>query len=87
MTGIVAWILLGLVAGLLAGLALGGGSRAVVASVVVGALGALLGGFIGSILLGLDVVQVDPTGVLVAFVGAIVLIALLRAVPDAHTFE
>jgi uncharacterized membrane protein YeaQ/YmgE (transglycosylase-associated protein family) len=84
---IIAWIVLGLAAGLLAGLALGGGSRMVVASAVVGTLGAVLGGFIASVLLGLDVVQIDPTGLVLAFVGALVLIGMLRAVPDAQTFE
>ncbi len=83
---IIAWIILGLVAGWLAGLVMGG-RRGFIGTIVVGVLGALIGGFIGSALLGWDVTGFNLGSILLALLGAIVLIAILRAIPGAQPLE
>jgi len=84
---IVAWIALGLVGGALAGWRwrLRGGELA--SHAVVGMLGAILGGFMASVLLGLDISGLDGTSVLLATVGAVILIVILHALPPTEVFE
>ena len=84
---IVAWIALGVVAGGVVGWLTDGRGRDLVASVVVGVMGALLGGFLVSVLLGLDITDVDPTSVIVAGIGALALIILLRGLPAIEVFD
>jgi uncharacterized membrane protein YeaQ/YmgE (transglycosylase-associated protein family) len=83
---IITWIILGLVAGWLAGMVMGG-SRGILGNIVVGILGAVIGGFLASALLGLDVTGFNFTSVIVATLGAVLLLALLRAVPGRQPFE
>ena len=72
------FILIGIAAGWLAGLIMKGGGFGLLGDLVVGVIGALLGGFLFR-LIGLAAVGL--VGRLVtATVGAIVLIALLRAI-------
>lgn len=74
--GIVAWIFVGLIAGWLAGVVMRGGGYGIIGDIVVGLLGALVGGA----LFGL-VVQgwMGFWGsILVAFLGACVMIAVVR---------
>ena len=75
------WLLLGLIAGFLASRVMGGG-YGLIGDVVVGILGAFLGGFLFSALTGNanPVDDFDLGSIFVAFIGACVLIALLRAV-------
>jgi uncharacterized membrane protein YeaQ/YmgE (transglycosylase-associated protein family) len=82
--GVVGWIVLGAVLGGLAALVLGTRGRDVVALVTVGTLGGLLGGFLASAVVGLDVVEPNPTSLLVAAVGALVLIGVLQTVPESY---
>ncbi len=78
--GIIAWILLGLVAGFLAGQVMKGGGYGLVGDIVVGIVGAFLGGLIFSFLLpGSSVGFIGS--IVVAFIGAIALIAAVRALP------
>ena len=85
---VVAWIILGLVGGGAAGLIpAASAERGWLASLVVGVLGALIGGFLAAVVLGLDITGFDPTSLLVAGVGALTLILLLRVMPDADVFE
>ena len=84
---IVVWIALGLVGGLIVGWLWGLRGRALAADSVVGVLGAVLGGFMASVLLGLDISGFDLTSVLVAAVGAGVLILILHALPPTDVFE
>jgi uncharacterized membrane protein YeaQ/YmgE (transglycosylase-associated protein family) len=76
--GIIAWIVVGLLAGWLAGLLTRSRGFGCFGNIVVGLLGAAIGGFLFS-LLGVE----DRTGfwgsVAVATLGAIVLLALARA--------
>ena len=83
---IIAWILLGIVAGWLANLIVGG-RRGFLATIVVGVLGALIGGWVGSLLFGWDVNGFNIQSILLATLGAIILIAILRAIPGAQPLE
>ena len=80
--GLLAWIVVGLVAGWLASRVMKGHGSGLVGDLVLGVVGALLGGFLASALLKIpDAVNgINVTSILVAFVGAVILIALLRAV-------
>ena len=48
---------------------------------------AIIGGFIGSLLFGWDVTGFNIGSILVATLGAIILIAILRAIPGAQPLE
>ncbi|HZK66553.1 MAG TPA: GlsB/YeaQ/YmgE family stress response membrane protein [Chloroflexota bacterium] len=81
---ILAWIVLGLLAGWIASMIMGRGGYGVVGDIIVGILGALIGGFITGPLFGIDVSGFNVTSLLVAVIGAIVLIAILRAVTGSR---
>jgi uncharacterized membrane protein YeaQ/YmgE (transglycosylase-associated protein family) len=85
--GILAWIIVGLIAGWLAGLVMRGGGYGVVGDIIVGIVGALIGGFLASALFGIPnpVNGINIESVIVAFIGAVILIAILRAVAPART--
>jgi uncharacterized membrane protein YeaQ/YmgE (transglycosylase-associated protein family) len=75
---IIAWLLVGLIAGWLAGLMMQGSGYGVIGDIVVGLIGSFLGGLILSFF-------IEGTAgfwgsILVAFVGACVLIVLVRAI-------
>src|SRR5207248_5968285 len=75
--GILAWLIVGLIAGFLASVIMRGGGYGVIGDIVVGLVGALIGGFLAN-LLGLG--ASGPVGaIIIAFIGACILIALLRA--------
>ncbi len=76
------WILFGLVAGGVARLVVRGtGGIGCIGTVVVGIVGALIGGLIGEVVLGQDVdFGWDVGPFLLAVVGAIAFLLLLRAV-------
>ena len=76
---IIAWILLGLVAGWLAGQVMRGGGYGIIGDIVLGIIGAFVGGFLSSALLGVDVTGFNLTSVLIAFAGAVIVIAISRA--------
>ena len=77
---ILGWLLLGLIAGFLASVVMKGGGYGIIGDIIVGIVGALLGGFLFSLLGGTGVTGFNLWSLLVAFVGACVLIAILRAV-------
>ena len=84
---VLAWIALGAVGGAVAGWLLRQRGRALLGDVVVGVLGAILGGFMASVLLGLDVSGLDSISILVAAIGAALLILILHALPAADVYE
>jgi len=77
---LIAWIVLGLIAGFLAGLVMKGGGYGIVGDIIIGIVGALIGGWLSSVLLGIPVDNnfLNPINILIAFIGAVILIALLR---------
>ena len=75
---IIGWILLGLIAGWLAGLIMRGG-YGILGSIILGIVGALVGGFLSSALLGIDVTGFNLTTIVIATLGAVVVIAIARA--------
>ena len=80
--GILAWIVVGLIAGWLASRVMKGRGSGLVGDLVLGVVGALLGGLLASTLLKMPnpVNGINVTSILVAFIGAVIVIALLRAV-------
>ncbi len=77
------WIVVGLIAGFLAGLVMRGGGFGIVGDIVVGILGAIIGGFVAG-LLGLGASGFVGS-IIIAFLGACLLIAALRAVSGSYT--
>ena len=76
--GIVAWIVVGLVAGWLAGRVMRGRGYGIVGDLIVGLLGALVGGFLAGLIIQGSVGLIGS--IIVAFLGAVVLLAVLRAI-------
>ena len=79
---VVWWLLVGLIAGFLASLVMRGGGYGVLGDIIVGIVGAFLGGFLAS-LVGLGASGFIGT-VIIAFIGACILIAILRAVSGGY---
>lgn len=84
---VLVWIGLGLVAGLACGWYLGSRGRVLLGDVTVGVLGAMVGGFMAAVLLGLDIADVEPTSVLVAGMGAALLVLILHSLPTVEVFD
>ncbi len=79
---ILIWALIGLVAGFLASKVMTGHGKGMVTDVVVGAVGAIAGGFLARYL-GVTTAITSHSifvEVLIAFVGAVILLAILRVV-------
>lgn len=75
---ILAWIIVGLVAGVLASLVMGGTGYGIVGDIIIGIVGAFVGGWIFS-QLGVSTPFGGLAGtIFVAFIGAIVLLFVLR---------
>ena len=74
---ILAWIVLGLIAGWLAGQVMKGGGYGLIGDLVLGIIGAIVGGFLTGVLLGRDMVNgFNIESIVVAFIGAVILIAV-----------
>ncbi len=84
---ILSWIVVGLIAGWLAGVVMKGGGYGVIGDIIVGIVGALIGGFIATNLFGAPgaVDGINLTSILVAFLGAILTIGVLRALSPGGT--
>ena len=82
---IITWIVLGLVAGWLASMLMRGGGYGIIGDIILGIVGALVGGFLSSALLGVDVSGFNFTSLVIATVGAIIVIALARALTPARS--
>jgi uncharacterized membrane protein YeaQ/YmgE (transglycosylase-associated protein family) len=80
--GILSWIVVGLIAGWLAGRVMRGGGYGLIGDIIVGVVGGLLGGFLGTQVfhIAADVNGINLESILVAFVGAVILLIVLRAV-------
>jgi uncharacterized membrane protein YeaQ/YmgE (transglycosylase-associated protein family) len=78
--GIIAWIVVGLVAGWLAGVVMKGGGFGLIGDIIVGLIGAFVGGLVFSWITGGGSAGFWGS-IVVAFIGAVILIALIRALP------
>jgi uncharacterized membrane protein YeaQ/YmgE (transglycosylase-associated protein family) len=80
--GILSWIVVGLIAGWLAGLVVKGSGYGCVGDIIVGVIGGLLGGWIASSFfhMGDAMTGINLESILVAFVGAVILIIILRLI-------
>ncbi len=81
--GLLAWIIVGLIAGWLAGQVMKGSGYGIVGDIIIGIIGALIGGFLASAVVGIPnpVNGVDVTSIVVAFIGAVILVWILRMLP------
>jgi uncharacterized membrane protein YeaQ/YmgE (transglycosylase-associated protein family) len=79
--GILAWVVAGLAAGWLASLVMRSG-YGIVSDLIVGVVGAVIGGFLAAVFLNIPdpVNGINLASIFVAFVGALILIALLRLI-------
>ena len=80
--GLVAWIVVGLIAGFLAGVVMKGSGYGVIGDIIVGVIGGLLGGYLAAYFLHIKnaMTGINLETILVAFIGAIILLVLLRLV-------
>jgi uncharacterized membrane protein YeaQ/YmgE (transglycosylase-associated protein family) len=82
---LLAWIIVGGIAGWLASIAMKTNSRqGCLMDIIVGVIGGFIGGFILNQLgVGGDASQLSLESVLVAFIGAVILLAILRVIRRA----
>jgi uncharacterized membrane protein YeaQ/YmgE (transglycosylase-associated protein family) len=80
-TALIWFLLIGLIAGWLAGLVMKGGGFGVVGDMIVGVIGALIGGWLFGVL-GISAGGLIGA-IITAFVGAVILILILRAIKRA----
>jgi len=87
--GLLSWIVVGLIAGWLAGVVMKGGGYGLVGDIVVGVIGGLLGGFIASYFfnVGDPMSGINVMSIVIAFLGAILLLFLLRLVGGRRAFN
>lgn len=83
--GLIAWIVVGLIAGWLASKVMPS-SFGIIGDTIVGMIGALAGGFIFEAFGSSGATGFNLWSILVAFVGAVVILFLLRAVTGRRTF-
>jgi uncharacterized membrane protein YeaQ/YmgE (transglycosylase-associated protein family) len=84
--GIIAWIVVGLIAGALAKLILPGDDPGgIIVTILIGIVGAFVGGFVFSLFGGAGVSGFNIWSILVATVGAIILLLIYRLVASRTT--
>lgn len=78
--GIIAWIVLGAIAGWITNLIMGG-KEGVIATIILGIIGAIVGGWLaGTVLKVADVTGINIESIIVAVVGAVIVVAVYRMV-------
>ena len=83
--GIIAWIVLGAIAGYITNLIMGGG-EGVIGTIVLGIVGAIVGGYLaGTVLKVADVTGINIESIVVAVIGAVIVVAVYRAVTGRRT--
>jgi uncharacterized membrane protein YeaQ/YmgE (transglycosylase-associated protein family) len=84
--GILAWIVVGLIAGVLAKLIMPGDDPGgIIVTIIIGIVGALVGGFVVQLLGGTGLTGFSIWSILVATLGAIILLAVYRLVAPRMT--
>jgi uncharacterized membrane protein YeaQ/YmgE (transglycosylase-associated protein family) len=84
--GILSWIIVGIIAGWLAGLVMRGSGYGVIGDMVLGIVGALVGGFLAGALFNIPepISGLDLTTLIVAFLGAVIVVALVRLIASGR---
>ncbi len=84
--GIITWIIVGLIAGALGKLIMPGDDPGgIIVTILLGIVGAFVGGFVFNLFGGAGVTGLNLGSILVATVGAIILLAIYRAVAGGRT--
>ena len=84
--GILTWIIVGLIAGALGKLIMPGDDPGgIIVTIILGIVGAFVGGFVFSLFGGSGVTGFNLGSILVATVGAIIVLAIYRAVAGGRT--
>jgi uncharacterized membrane protein YeaQ/YmgE (transglycosylase-associated protein family) len=84
--GIIAWIVVGLIAGALAKLIMPGDDPGgIIVTILLGIVGAFVGGFVVNLLGGAGVSGFNLWSIVVATIGAIILLAIYRLVAGRMT--
>ncbi|MEO8863352.1 MAG: GlsB/YeaQ/YmgE family stress response membrane protein [Candidatus Saccharimonadales bacterium] len=79
--GILAWLVLGALAGWIASIIMKtDAQQGALANIVVGIVGAMIGGFVFNLLGGKDVSGFNIYSLVVAVVGSVILLAILKAI-------
>ncbi len=84
--GIITWIVVGLIAGLLGKLVMPGDDPGgIIVTILIGIVGAFIGGFVVSIFGGTGVTGFNIWSIIVATIGAIILLAIYRMLVGQRT--
>jgi uncharacterized membrane protein YeaQ/YmgE (transglycosylase-associated protein family) len=84
--GLLAWLVVGLIAGFLASMVMRGGGYGMVSDIIVGVVGAFIGGLVMNLLTP-DATYGFWGSIVVALIGACILIALLRTFSRGTTHQ
>jgi uncharacterized membrane protein YeaQ/YmgE (transglycosylase-associated protein family) len=83
--GIISWIVLGAIAGWITNMIMGG-KEGVIATIILGIVGAVVGGWLaGTVLKLADVTGVNVESIVVAVIGAVIVVAVYRMVAGRRT--
>ena len=77
--GIIAWLIIGVVAGWLAGKIVEGGGFGLIVDIIVGVVGAFIGGWLAGIA-GINIGGGLISSIIVAVIGAVILLFVLRLI-------
>jgi uncharacterized membrane protein YeaQ/YmgE (transglycosylase-associated protein family) len=81
--GIIAWLIVGLIAGFLAGKVMKGSGYGIIGDIIVGLIGAFLGGLLFGSFVHVEYALVGS--IIVSFIGACILIAVVRFVAPGRS--
>lgn len=82
---IIAWIVLGAIAGWITNLIMGGG-EGVILTIILGIVGAVVGGYLAGSVLGIaDVTGINIESIVVAVIGAVIVVVIFRAMRGRRT--
>jgi len=81
--GIVAWLIVGLIAGFLAGKVMQGSGYGIIGDILIGLIGAFLGGMLFGSLVNAEYALIGS--IVVAFLGACILIAIVRFIAPGRS--
>jgi uncharacterized membrane protein YeaQ/YmgE (transglycosylase-associated protein family) len=85
--GLLAWLVVGLIAGFLAGQFVKGSGFGLIGDIIVGIIGALVGGWLAATFLNMPdaITGFNLTTIVVAFIGAVILLFVVRLFSRSRT--